>query len=146
MDPDGETPVKPNAHIGQQAHTFFEDSLTIILVGEQYASSRAAYTDRPLNRIINSLYQLFGINTRSQSTLRDQDPVIDELSSPQKRPDLVVRNDMEKTLSVYELKPESAISGYKNEKARNQLNGYISELTKNSSGYVVKGGTDIPAN
>ena len=144
IDPDGEAPVKPNAHIGQQAHTFFEDSLTIILVGEQYASNRAAYTDRPLNRILNSLYQLFGINARNQSILENQDPVVDELSNPQKRPDLVVRNDVEKTLSVYELKPESSMSGYKNEKAKNQLNGYISQLRKNSSGYAVKGGTDIP--
>ncbi|MBQ3023919.1 MAG: hypothetical protein IJD23_01250 [Spirochaetaceae bacterium] len=35
------------------------------------------------------------------------------------------------------------MSGYKNEKARNQLNGYISQLSKNSSEYAVKGGTDI---
>ena len=146
VDPDGKVPVKPNAHMGQQAHTFFEDALTIILVGEQYASNRTAYTDRPLNKIINSLYQLIGINPRNQSTLENQNPVVDELSNSKKRPDLVVRNDIDKTLSVYELKPESSMSGYKNEKAKNQLNGYISELSKNSAGYDVKGGTDIPDN
>ncbi|MDY2840623.1 MAG: hypothetical protein SOT46_09685 [Treponema sp.] len=144
IDPDGKSPVKPDSRIGQKAHAFFEDQLTIILVGEQAASNRNAFSDRPLNRILNFLFKQIGADLRNQEILAEQDPAIDELSSPQKRPDLVVTNNIDKSISVYELKPDSCKTGYKNEKAKKQISGYISDLSKNSSGYHVKGGTDIP--
>ena len=144
IDPDGKSPVKPDSRIGQKAHAFFEDQLTIILVGEQAASNRNAFSDRPLNRILNFLFKQIGADLRNQEILAEQDPAIDELSSPQKRPDLVVTNNIDKSISVYELKPDSCKTGYKNEKAKKQISGYISDLSKNSSGYHAKGGTDIP--
>jgi len=133
IDPDGETPVKPNTKIGQQAHTFFEDQLAIILVGKQAASNRTAYSDRPLNRIMNFLFRQMGVDTRNQVILAEQDPAVDELSAPQKRPDLVITNSIDKTITVYELKPDSCRTGYKNTKAKAQIAGYITDLSKNSS-------------
>ena len=59
-DPDGRAPVKPNVQIGQQAHTLFEDYLTIVLVGEQFAKVRLASCDRPIHRIINLIFSAFG--------------------------------------------------------------------------------------
>ena len=145
IDPDGEKTVKSTSRIGQKAHTFFEDQLSIILVGEQNTRTRYAQTDRPLKRILNFLFGLAGVETRNQEILAEQDPAVDELSSPLKRPDLTVTNNETKVVSVYELKPDSCKSGYKNEKAKAQIEGYIAELSKNTSGFTVKGGTDIPS-
>ena len=145
IDPDGETPVKPNTKIGQQAHTFFEDQLAIILLSKQAASHRTAYSDRSLKRIMNFLFKQMGVDTRNQAILAEQDPAVDELSAPQKRPDLAITNSIDNTITVYELKPDSCRTGYKNTKAKAQIAGYIADLSKNSSGYNVKVGTDIPS-
>lgn len=74
IDPDGKSPGKPDSRIGQKAHAFFEDQLTIILVGEQAASNRNAFSDGPLNRILNFLFKQIGADLRNQEILAEQDP------------------------------------------------------------------------
>jgi RHS repeat-associated protein len=127
-DPDGEADVKPNMLMGIKVHRAFYNAVEDVL--------------NPGEGII--LYDTgIGSILRDAAELLHQEPGLDSLAHPLKRPDITILSI--NGTDIYELKPVSSEKGYKHTLAEKQLSGYINTFFNKLLGGV-EGGSAVPDN
>ena len=131
VDPDGREDIQPTALMGQKAHRLFFETLDIIKTKED-PSSLKIFDSR-----LSSIKAWLGIALNPR-----QNPALDEIPSPNTRPDAVnIIIDSNKNLvEIFELKPISCITGYKHEKSKSQLDGYINKISSFFPDVKIEGG------
>ena len=119
IDPDGNTEKKPTALLGQKAHRTFFIAMDVATKAEDPTSIKIF--DSRLINIKDAIGVAFKPN---------RNPDLDEISSPNTRPDAVniKVGSSGNTVEFFELKPISCISGYKHQKAVAQLEGYKNKM------------------
>jgi hypothetical protein len=128
-DPDGEADVKPNLLLGIKAHKAFYNAVEDVL---NPGEAGILLYDTGMGSILTEAAELL-----------HQEPELDSLAHPLKRPDITVISL--KGTDIYELKPASSEKGYKHVLAEKQLSGYINTLANKLFGGT-KGGSDVPDN
>jgi hypothetical protein len=129
VDPDGEADVKPNFLIGMQAHKAFYNAIEDVL---NPGKEGILFFDTGISSILTYVAELL-----------QQEPGLDSLAHPLKRPDVTVATT--NGTDIYELKPISNEKGFKHTLAEKQLSGYINTLSNKLFGGT-KGGSAVPDN
>ncbi len=131
IDPDGNAEKKPNALLGQKAHRVFFTVMDIATKAEDPTAIKI-FDSRLLN-IKDTIGEIFKPN---------RNPDLDEIPSPNTRPDAVnIKMDsIGNNVEFFELKPISCVAGYKHQKAVAQLQGYISKMKSYFPDVNVEGG------